>query len=183
MIVLSQLHLWLHGFDELQYVVAVYLAVREKAVNRILLVVKHFEHRFQFCCREQFDMCRFDIEDCQGPPAFRSFARAKRRVPRPVVSSCRRSARFNATRSCTDFTRRSSSLRKSRSSWPNVRRPFRFRISIPSCSRPMISSDMGVHCWRKSGGYSRVTRSQDLSVLNLVIWPACRAVPAPRSFS
>ena len=38
--------------------------------------------------------------------------------------------------------RGSISLRKSRSSWPNVRCTFRFRISIPSCSRPMISSDI-----------------------------------------
>lgn len=66
MIVRGRLNVCFHGFYKLQYVVALYLAVRKEAVNGILLVVKYFEDRFQFCCREQFDMCRFDIEDCQG---------------------------------------------------------------------------------------------------------------------
>src|SRR5580658_4291455 len=77
MIVLVRLTVCFYGLDELQYVIALYLPVREEAVNRILLVVKHLEYRFQFCCRQQFDMSRFDIKDCQRSPCLPQLRQSK----------------------------------------------------------------------------------------------------------
>ena len=78
------------------------------------------------------------------PPAFRSFARAKSRVPSPVVSSLRKSLKFNATRSFPPATSLSNSALNSRSSCPMVSCPFRSTIWMPSTSREVISSDIGL---------------------------------------
>ena len=89
MIVLSRFHFRFQGLDELQYVVAPYLAVREEAVYGILLAVKNLEGRFESCCREQFDMRRLDVEDCQRSPCLPQLRQSKEEAGRVELSQIR----------------------------------------------------------------------------------------------
>jgi hypothetical protein len=88
MIVLSRFHFRFQGLDELQYVVAPYLAVREEAVYGILLAVKNLEGRFESCCREQFDMRRLDVEDRQGSTCLPQLRQSKEKSPKAGGVKC-----------------------------------------------------------------------------------------------
>lgn len=193
MIVLSRFHFRFQGLDELQYVVAPYLAVREEAVYGILLAVKNLQGRFESCCREQFDMRRLDVEDRQGSTC---------------LPQLRQSKEKGAKAGRVEFSQLAEIQRYT--NLPSIYQPVEFaskiQVFLTECEAPiqiqnldsfMLSAYDFERHWGSqlakerrvpppldcARGYSRVTRSQDLSVLNFVNWRACSSVPAPRSFS
>jgi len=193
MIVVGRLHLWIHGFDELQYVVALYFAVREKAVNRALLVVKDLEYRFQFCCSQQFDMCRFDIKDCQRSTCLPQLRQSKEkgakagRVEFSQLAEIQRYTNLPSLYQPVEFASKIQVLLTEREAPIQIQNLDSFMLSAYDFERhwgSQLAKERRVppplDCAR---GYSRVTRSQDLSGLNFVNWRACSSVPAPRSFS